>query len=220
MKKFLLFNIFIICFVINTHSQARWAFDLNFEDVYNVPMPLTIKQKGYSDLKFVARFTADAFTPPVCWDWRFSRWENGKSWEIEAIHDKLYLINTNTNVSKYSISHGFNIITLNRGIEKKFLIYKIGFGAILAHPESVIRGMGYGSSSDYTDFGYFLTGPITMLSVCKPIKFCNRFYFNLEAKTSFAYSHIRVAKGYSNLFNFAFHIGIGMGFDFIKPAKE
>ena len=220
MKKILLFNIIVISSIINGFSQARWTFDLNFEDVYNVPMPLTIKQNGYPDIKFIAKFTADAFTAPVCWDWRFSRWENGKSWEIEAIHDKLYLINTNDEITKYSISHGFNIITINRGFEKKFVSYKIGVGTILIHPESVIRGMGFGSSSDYTDFGYFITGPILMFTICKPIQFCDRFYLNFEGKTSFAYSYVKVAKGYSNLYNFAFHVGIGLGFDFIKPHKE
>jgi len=55
------------------------------------------------------------------------------------------------------------------------------------------------------------------LAISKPIRLGGRFYINTEAKTTLAYSYIKVAEGHANVYNIAFHLVLGIGFDFIKP---
>ena len=216
--------ILIISFIINsltvTYAQSRWTFELHGGEVFNLPMPLIIRQQGYPDIKLTARYHTEAFTPPIYWDWRFSRWQNGKSWEFEAIHHKLYMDNTTSEVQKFNISHGFNIITVNRGFDKKTFQYRAGAGIVLTHPESNIRGKEFGESADESDLGYYISGPALNLAISKPFRLGSRFYINAEAKTTLAYAHIQVAQGHADVYSFAFHILLGLGVDFIKPREE
>lgn len=130
--KFISLIAFIILSSTATTAQSSWSFELHGGGAYNLPMPLHIRQQGYPEIKLRARFDSESFILPVYWDWRFSRWENGKSWEFEAIHHKLYLDNTTPEVQKFNISHGFNMIMVNRGFEKRLFRYRAGLGIVLA----------------------------------------------------------------------------------------
>lgn len=220
MKKINLIIFFIFSSLSSLNAQTTWACEMHCGEVYNVPMPLIIRQQGYPDIKFQALFSTEAFTPPIFWDGRISRWQNGKSWELEVIHHKLYLDNTSPEVQKFNISHGFNMIMVNRGIEKKSFRYRAGAGIVLAHPESKIRGKEFGDSTDDTDLGYFFSGPVLNFAISKPFYLGSRFYINAEVKTTLAYSYIKVAEGHADVYNIAFHVIIGLGFDFIKSGKE
>lgn len=160
-----------------------------------------------------ARFRTEAFTPPVYWDCRVARWKDLKSWEFEVIHQKLYLKNTTAEVQKFNISHGFNLLMINRGFDNGKFRLRTGAGIVLAHPESKIRGMEFGDSTDDFDTGYFISGPVANFALSKPVRISNRFFINAEAKTTLAYSHIKIAKGYSQVFNLACHLIFGLGFD-------
>jgi hypothetical protein len=220
MKKY----IFIVYLIVNSltiaHAQSHFSFELHSGGAYSVPLPLKIKQQGYPDLKLTAHFRTEAFTLPVYWDMRFSRWKDEKSWELELIHHKLYLDNTSEEVQKFNISHGFNMILLNRGFNRKIFRYRAGAGIVLAHPESNIRGKEFGSSTDDYDLGYYLSGPVMNLAFSKPIRFWGRFYINAEAKTTFAYSRIKIAEGNSDVYNLAFHLILGIGYDFINQTSK
>jgi len=109
---------------------------------------------------------------------------------------------------------------VNRGFDKKIFRYRIGAGIVLAHPESNIRGKEFGDSDDDWNMGYYLSGPILNFAVSKPIRLGGRFYLNAEAKTTFAYSHIKIAEGHANVYNLAFHLILGIGVDLTKPRPE
>lgn len=180
-------------------------------------MPLVIKQQNYPDIKLTARYHTEVFTLPVYWDMRLSRWQNKKSWEFELIHHKLYVNNTTLEVQKFNISHGFNMLFLNCGFGKKKFHYRFGAGIILAHPESKIRGKEFGDADNDFDMGYFLAGPIINLAIGKHFRMNNHFFINAEAKTTLAYSKIRIADGQANVYNVALHLILGVGYNFIKP---
>jgi len=220
MKKAIFIVPFLVFSLTDTYAQPRWTFELHGGEVYNVPMPLTIKQQGYPDINLTARYHSESLILPVYWDWRFSRWQNDKSWEFEAIHHKLYLENTTPEVQKFNISHGFNLIMVNRGLDKKTFRYRAGIGVILAHPESNVRGKEFGNSSDSWDMGYYLSGPVLNIAISKPIRLGGRFYINAEAKTTLAYAHIKIAEGHANVCNLAFHLILGIGVDLVKSGKE
>lgn len=220
MKTLIFIGTFISLLLPATFAQSRWSFELHGGEVYNVPMPLTIKQQSYPDIKLTARYHSESLILPVYWDWRFSHWKNDKSWEFEAIHHKLYLDNTTPEVQKFNISHGFNLLMVNRGFDKKTFRYRAGIGVVLAHPESNVRGKEFGNTGDDWDMGYYLSGPVMNLAICKPICLGGRFYINAEAKTTFAYAHVKIAEGNANVYNLAFHLILGIGVDLVKTGKN
>lgn len=197
-------------------GQVRWAFELHGGNAYNVPAPLVIKQHGYSNIRMVARYRTEGFVLPVYWDWRLSRWEDGRSWELEAIHHKLYLTNTTPEVLRFSISHGFNILTINRGYARKKIRYRAGMGIVLIHPESNVRGREFGDSANDWDLGYYIAGPVVSLAIGRPLSLGGGVFLNLEAKSTLAYSYTPISGGHAHVFNVAFHLVAGVGLDCAK----
>ncbi len=207
--------IIISFFFISINLYAKWTFELHGGTVWTTPSPLTIRQSGFPDIKLWAKWYAEPFVKPVYWDWRLARWKNGKSWEFEAIHHKMYLANKTPEIHNFSISHGYNILTINRGFEKNKFVIRPGLGVVLAHPESKIRGMDlYNNQKDYE--GYYLTGPVAIFSVARPVNISKRFFFNPEAKTTFGYSRVKVARGNADVYSWAFHLIAGFGYNIVK----
>lgn len=216
-----IFIVFIFTILFTTvQAQSIWTFELHGGQVYNLPLPLSIIQHGFPDIKLSAHYDTEGFTLPVYWDLRFGRWKSARLWEVELIHHKLYLDNTTPEVQKFNISHGFNMLMMNRGFEKNSFRYRAGAGFVLAHPESIVRGKEFGNSTDDWDTGYFLTGPVLNLAISRPIHLSSRLYINPEAKTSFAYARIKVADGNAEVYNLAFHLILGFGVNLINPNKE
>jgi hypothetical protein len=219
--KRITFTISLIVIVLSiTNAQSRWSFEMHGGEVYNFPLPLIISQQGYPDIKLQARYSTEALTLPLYWDIRLGRWDKTKLWEFEVIHHKLYLNNISSEVQKFNISHGFNMLQVNRGFSKKSFRYRAGAGIVLAHPESNIRGKEFGDSTDDFDLAYYISGPAVNLAVSRPFYLGNRFYINTEAKTTLAYSYIKVVQGHADVYSIAFHIILGIGVDFIKSGKE
>lgn len=210
-KKIGLILSFILILTNAGYAQSEWSFEVHVGEVFNVPLPLSIVQNGYPKINMTARFRTEAFTPPIYWDWRISHWKGQRSWELEVIHQKLYLKNTTSEVQKFNISHGFNLLMINRGFDKGKFRLRTGAGIVLAHPESKIRGMEFGNTSDDFDMGYFISGPAANFALSKPIRINNRFFVNTEAKTTLAWSRVKIAGGHAEVFNLAFHLILGLG---------
>jgi len=217
-------SIFIVLifslFFLGSQAQTIWSVEIHCGEVYNVPMPLTIRQDNYPPIKLHAKFASEPFTLPLYIDSRIIRWQNRKSWEAEFLHHKLYLQNTTKEVEKYNISHGFNMLMINRGFDRQTFQYRFGAGFVVTHPESIIRGKEFGNSENNLDLGYYISGLAINLAIGKQIHLSKRIYFNAEGKTTFAYSKIKIAEGNSDVYNLAFHLILGIGYDFINQNPK
>jgi len=65
MRKAFFIVPFLVFLLPDSQAQSGWSFELHGGEVFNVPMPLTINQHGYPDLKLTARYQTDALTLPV-----------------------------------------------------------------------------------------------------------------------------------------------------------
>jgi hypothetical protein len=216
MKKLIILIAFVVLSFTISHAQSHWSLELHGGAVYNVPMPLSITQQGYPDIKLTARYTTEPFTLPIYYQARISRWEEGKSWELEMIHHKLFLDNITLEVPKFNISHGFNFFFVNRGIQVKSFHYRAGAGIVVTHPESIVRGREFGSSTDDNDWGYFLSGPALQVAVSKPFYVGEKFFLQAEAKTTVAYGSVKIAQGKADVYNIAIHLLLGVGMDHFR----
>ena len=216
MKCFTIFLFFLILSATSLHAQSFWSFEAHGGKVFNLPLPLIIRQDGFREIQLKARYRSESFILPVYWDLRLSRWKNDKAFELEVIHHKLYLDNTTSEVQKFNISHGFNMIMVNHGIQENKFRYRLGGGFVLAHPESKVRGKSFGDSTDDFDIGYFISGPVLNLAFGRSVDLTQHFYLDVEAKITAAYSRIKIAEGNSDVYNIAFHLVVGSGFKFHK----
>lgn len=215
MNKPILVMIISISFESLSSAQLKWSFEIHGGTAYIVPLPLQIHQTGYPTINFLAKFDSRSFRVPVYWDWRISRWQNNRSWEIEATHLKMFMKNTTTDVSMFNISHGFNIVTLNRGYKIRKLIQHSGIGFVLTHPESTIRNMFFNPNLGILKSGYYISGPALNYGIAYPLNLSRHWFLNLEGKSTFAFTRINIVQGYANVYNFTFHLILGIGNNFI-----
>jgi hypothetical protein len=183
---------------------------------YNLPLPLTISQSGEPDIKLTANFDSKPFEIPIYWVWRISYWNGEASWELEAIHHKLFLKNNPGEVREFSISHGLNLITINRGWQFQDFILRGGVGIVVAHPESIVRDKKFSESSGIFNWGYYVSGPTLNLAVAKDFIIVNSFFAICEIKTNFSFASVPIYNGNADLYNIAFQLNFGLGYSLFK----
>src|SRR5437870_3893754 len=139
---------------------ATWSLEGSLGAAYHARTRLTIEQGGQESLAFDARYATQAFDSPLYYALRVGRWEADGAWELSLIHDKLYLRNPPPEVESLSISHGFNLLTVNRALRSDTFIYRFGAGVIVTHPEGRVRGVSY-------DGPYDLAGVVALAGLSK-----------------------------------------------------
>ncbi|MCX7986461.1 MAG: hypothetical protein N2662_05940 [Bacteroidales bacterium] len=203
-----------VCYFILQHAilyaQVSWKIEINGGLPINFPSPLIIKQSGYPVISTWAKYYSEPFKLPVYWDIKLNRLENKVGYEIELMHHKLYLKNKPNDVQHFGISHGFNLLFVNRIIECSFYTLRLGAGAIIAHPESEIRGQTFGDAVDPYDMGYFITGPTVQIAFSKYFGVLQRLRLNTEAKLLVAYSHTPIARGKAHVWYAGVHLLAGI----------
>ena len=218
MRKLIYVFIFSISFLPDKLlSQTRWSFEFSGGAPVNIPFPVHIYQQGEPDIRIAsAGFYSEPFPLPPYWDWRFSRSGQNGLWELEAIHHKLYLSNKPAEVQRFSISHGFNIFTVNRGWRIGAYIFRTGLGCVFSHPESEIRNKKFEDQGNFLNTIYYISGPVLNVGINRRWYIIDRFFVQSELKNTFSYARVPVADGHAEFFTSSFYITAGIGYDFIN----
>lgn len=217
MWKSVIVTILLLCLSASAlagPAEAGWTLDFCFGADYSLNMPLTISQDGYEDLGFTARWESRPFDSPFYYSVHLSRWKEGHAWELELVHQKIFLDNPPPEVAQFSISHGFNLLNVIRAWDRGAYFLRAGGGLVVTHPESTIRGLTHNQSGGLLGQGYYISGPTVQGAIGKRFDLGRKFFAVIEGKTTASYVRIPVADGNAELFNLAFHAGIGLGFDF------
>ena len=211
--KLLLTLIFLGGFVFAQEKEIHWEAQIKPGWVYNVPSPLVIKQNGFEDIRMNAKYYSEPFKFPVYLATQIGRWADNKLWELESIHHKLYLGNKPPEIKIFTISHGFNMVMINRGwMFREGLIYRVGAGAVLAHPESEIRNLKHDETNGIFGWGYYISGPCAQTSLEYRKIFWNHLILSLSTKFTAGYVNVPVYDGRAHVTNFAFHGLFGLGY--------
>jgi hypothetical protein len=210
-RQRLAYTLIMILFASSLKGQVRWSADFNLGLPLNIPMPVTITQNYQPVISQFGIWSAEPFARPFNWMWRIGRWNWGRAWEFETMHHKMVLMNRPDEIQRFGITHGFNTLTLNRAREIGKVVLRYGAGGVLAHPESTIRDQVFNEKSGLFKSGYFLTGPIIMTSVSRPLRIGNSLLINLEGSITAGYARLPVASGSASLMHLAFHLHAGIG---------
>lgn len=201
----------LLCLACAGPAAAAVELRLSGGSAYNIPAPLSIRQDGGAVLDRWARYDTQGLTMPLYWAARAGLWRAGRAWEIELIHHKLYLTDKPPDVQEFNVSHGFNLVYVNRAWRAGSWSWRAGAGFVAAHPESRIRGRTFEGGGIE---GYHLAGPAAQVSVDRRFHVWRGLSIAVEVKATLAWARVPVSGGHARLWNPALHGLLGVGWSF------
>ena len=191
-------------------AGSRWEFEARLGGAWNAPLPIVFRQQGHDDVRVNARWRAEALKPPIYYACRLATWRGGGGWALDFTHDKLRLEDPPPEVRSFSISHGYNLVTVQRWGERGGWRYGAALGTVLAHPEGEIRGQrieGAGGSFG----GYHLAGPTAGVLAGRSRFLRSRLYATGEAMLTLSFARLPIPGGTARIPNLAAHVTVGLG---------
>jgi hypothetical protein len=192
-------------------AETGWTFQLSLGEVADLDTSLEIRQEGEPTLDLDADYETRPFESPFYYSLRAGRWVDHRAWELELIHQKIFLTNRPPEVQYFAVSHGYNLLTVNRAWEARRFLWRIGAGAVVAHPESEVRGRVLDSDDTNLGGGYELTGPVLQVGIEKRFDLGSRWLLDVEGKATAARAVIPIAGGEADTPNAALHLLVGFG---------
>lgn len=187
----------------------RWSVELFGGGALSAPMPLVIRQDGEQRLSFTAHYATRPWRDSPYYMYRVGRWGAGgrRGWELELLHHKAYLERPPSEVQRFEMSHGYNMIFLDRAVRRGRTIVRLGAGAVVAHPESVVRGRSRRGA-------YILSGAAGQLAASRRFRLTRALFASAEGKITAAWARVPIAGGHAVASNVAGHalLGVGVGF--------
>ena len=194
-------------------AADRWAVEAHLGGAWNLPLPLVIRQDGHDDLHLTARWKTRALQMPLYYVARFVTRGDERGWMVDLTHHKLHLANPPAEVGNFAISHGYNLLSVYRLMEHDSRRLGFGAGAVIAHPESEVRGARLDEHRGAFGAGYYLAGPtVGALASWLPER-RNGLYATLEARLTLSYAGVPVANGQARVPNIALHVTLGAGWE-------
>jgi hypothetical protein len=218
MKILLLFlttQLVIISAVTGAESHPSWCVEYFGGAAYAFNMPLTVSQSGFDDIDMTAQYDTQSFQIPMYYSFRVGRWNGDRAWELELIHMKVALKNKPAEIQLFEISHGYNMLMLNRAWRGSF-IFRLGAGAVIAHPENTVRGQELDEDDGFWLFsnGNYLAGVAAQASVGKRFNLSEHAFVAIEGKLTAAQAEVPVVGGHAHVPTVAVHGLLGLGWDF------
>jgi hypothetical protein len=215
MKRLLVISVLFLSLFCPT-LQA-WADNITAQvfggAAYNFRLPLVIRQNGEDNIRLNAEYDSKSFETPMYYAARLGWWRDNRAWELELVHHKLTLKNNPPEVDYFSITHGFNLLTLNRAWKEPWFIWRLGVGIVITHPESTIRGRTFEQDGGIAD-GYYISGPTAQVAVEKRFYIYKGLFASIEGKYTLSWAHVPIKDGSAELWNSAVHGLLGLGYDF------
>ena len=194
---------------------AEWELRLGLGAVSNLASPLTVRQGSFEEIRVDdADYETRPFESPVYYSVRAGRWDAGRGWELELIHLKLFLSDPPPEIQRFAVSHGYNLVTVNRGWDLGRVVLRLGAGGVIAHPESTIRGRTAPEEGGLFDSGYHLTGPAVQGAAEWRLGLGERWVLGVEGKATAARAEVPVAGGEAEVPSYALHALVGLGYRF------
>jgi hypothetical protein len=191
-------------------AASEWRFEAATGTAHSFASSLTLELARRPETQLDADWETHPFDGAIYYSLRVSRFERGGGWEIQLLHHKLYLANPSPPVGRFEVSHGYNLVTVARALERGGFTGRLGVGVVVAHPETVIDGQPQPADQS----GYVLTGPAFVLGAGRSFDLGRRAFLEGELGFSFAWARVPVAGGHAGVPNRAVHALVGLGVRF------
>ncbi|MSR36135.1 MAG: hypothetical protein EXR95_05745 [Gemmatimonadetes bacterium] len=187
-------------------AAQEWRFHAGVGVAYNLPAAIAIAQDGEPELSLTARWATRPFRTPLYYVGRLERVDGARGLGLELIHHKLFLENAPVDVQHFEISHGFNVVTLQRAwLRADGVSWRAGAGVVVTHPETIVRERrqprgGWGSR------GYYVSGPAAQLAAGWSRRLVGRARWGVEGKLIGAHASVPIAGGSAHLWHASAHL--------------
>lgn len=195
-------------------AAAEWAVQAASGFARSLETPLSIRQDGLAELRIDAQYGNRPFEGSPYFMLRVSRRRGAAAWELQHLHHKIYLSNRPAEVERFDVTHGYNLFTLGRRWSRGGFGVRAGAGVVVAHPESTIRGLRFGSKQGIFGLDQYLTGPALVLGVSREWRQGGGLLVSPELQFSAARARVPIRQGEASAPNVAFHFLIGLGWEF------
>ena len=192
-------------------AQVAWRIEGALGAGHSFGSTLKIEQSGAPPIEIDAAWEGRSFESPLYYAWRVSRDSGPRAWAVRFIHLKAYLENTTPEVERFSVSHGYNLLTLERGFERKGFWLWIGAGIVIGHPESTVRGLTR-TENEGGPFGggYVIRGPTLAVAASRRLAFGGRVGFVAEGRFAWSRARVPIAEGEASVPNTSVHALLGL----------
>jgi len=175
---------------------------------------LSIHREDGKDYVINAMYDSRPYDDSSYWSGRLEWWDRGAAWELEVIHHKLYLVNLPSGILDFSISDGYNLLTVNRAwhLAGTDACFRVGVGAVVAHPDItfsdreryILKGLP----------GLRFAGPTVQVGLENRFGMTKNHYINTELKLTASYAKTAISGNPSEYVvapDVAVHLTIGVG---------
>lgn len=187
-------------------ARAEFSFEYFRGTAFNAPVPLTVQQTGQPPISFTGHYSVRPLQDSPYYAYRFARWTKNRGWIVKFVHHKAYLDNPQGGVDALELTHGYNLITANRGWRSRYVDVLAGGGLVVTYPHSTIRGHQYPH-----DAGRDLSGVTAQVAVGRRFNFAPHVFAVVESKLTASWASVPVVDGSANVPNVALHALAGLG---------
>lgn len=203
--------VLVLTAAVSARAEVRWSAAAYLGAAWNLPSPLIIRQGGSGDLRLRARYDSRAFEFPLYYALRLERSAGRSGWAVSFIHHKLHLSEPPAEVGEFAISHGFNLLLVERTWREGRARRSLGAGVVIAHPENTVRGRKLAEDGGPLGRGYYLAGLAASAAVAREIPLGGGWFAPLEGRVTAAWARVPVAGGHADVPNVAVHGLAGLG---------
>ena len=202
---------FVLLHAPLARAEPEWSIEARVGGAWNAPMPIVLRQQGQENLRIDPTWSSRSFEPPIYYGWRITRWGERSGWALDLAHHKLHLENPPPEVRHFAISHGYNLLTVQRLEGREGWQFGLGLGAVIAHPESEVRGQAHDEHRGAMGEGYYLSGPTAaaLLAYTRDLK--GGLLASFELRLTMSHAAVPIAGGEAEVPNLAVHGTIGFG---------
>lgn len=201
--------VFALAMGISPAADAKWSVTPAMGTAWSAPLPLTIYQQGHEPIRIERpRWeTRPLYESP----YYAIRVDNGR-WGFELIHHKLYLATAHPEVQQFWISHGYNLVLIERLVSRPPVTLVYGAGPVVTHPETIVRGLELSDPphAEISLTGYYLSGAALHAGAAYRRPLARRLAVVAEAKLTAAWATVPVANGHADVPNLAVHGIVGL----------
>lgn len=194
-------------------QPVHYTLQLYGGTAWSLPSPLKIHQAGEPDLDFTAHWATRPFAAAPYYAYRLGRWRGDDGWELEELHHKVYLRNRPPEVQRFEVSHGYNLVSLDRARRRRGAIVRAGVGVVIAHTENTVRGRTVSGGGGLFGRGYHLAGAMAQLGVERRVALTRHLFAAGEGKLTGALARVPIAGGSAFVPNVAVHGLVGVGYE-------
>ena len=191
-------------------GEERLEVEARLGGAYSAPLPMVFRQQDHEDLRVTPDWRTRAFEPPLYYAWRITHWHESEAWALELVHHKVQLADPPPEVQSFAISHGYNLITVQRLQARGAWRLGIGLGVVAAHPESEVRNLRGAENQGWFRAGYHVGGLSAVLLGGRSRPLGRRMLALADARVTWSSIRVPIAEGDARVPNLALHASVGL----------